>query len=132
MERNGRAMVYGIVVCIATGMLPSAGYAQNVSPTSQKTTTIDSSAVSRLARAAIVKFCPSLLADTTDPGALFVIVSADGNLLNATHGNLEAADALKAKYEDYDNKVASMEITVIPAGALLHRALEVVVTTFKP
>jgi hypothetical protein len=92
----------------------------------------DSSPTVRLAREAISRFFPTVLSDTADPGTLFLIVDADGKLLNAAHGTLEANDKLKARYESYDQKVASMEIRTVPAGILGKRALRLVVTTFKP
>jgi hypothetical protein len=123
-------MLFGLASAFAVS--PAVARAQKTSPAPTAPKDTDVSGATALARAAIQKFFPRVLSDTADPGALFVILSSDGKLLNAAHGGTEDNDKLKANYEEFESKVQSMEIRTIPAGALLPRRLEVVITTFKP
>ncbi|MEO7043573.1 MAG: hypothetical protein ABI035_15025 [Gemmatimonadaceae bacterium] len=129
MARGFRYLVGVSVAFVAWSGSPA--HAQTSLPVKRVAATRDSSATTVLARAAIEKFFPSVLSDTADPGTLFVVVGADGKLIDATHGGREDNDKLRAKYEEFDSKVESLEIKTVPAGALLPRALQVVITHFK-
>lgn len=128
--KNKLTVLLGVAAAFSVGR-PMAALGQKAGSARHVTTPSDSSPTTALARAAIKKFFPQVLTDTADPGTLFVILSADGKLLNAAHGSLEASDSLKAKYEDFEGKVQSMEIQEVPAGALFRRALQVVITHFR-
>ena len=128
IQRN--FLLLGVASVFAIG-LPAVARAQQEPPPPVASQVTATSATTALARAAIQKFFPKILADTADPGVLFLILSADGKILNAAHGGMEDNDKLKAKYEEFENKVQSMEIRMVPAGALFPRSLEVVITTFK-
>lgn len=119
------------IVTICGTCLASLTQAQTAPTPAPTPTTSRIAITAALARAVIQKYFPSVLSDTTDPGTLFVIVGRNGELVNATHGTIEDNDKLKATYEAFDERVASIEIKSVPAGMLLRRDLTVVITTFK-
>ena len=132
--RMTRRVIFAICVSgVSAICIPAISHAQTATSARPNTTAVkDTFPATTLARAAILKFFPKVLTDTTDPGTLFIILGADGKILAAAHGTLTDNDKLKAKFEDFDSRVESMEVEMVPAGALLPRALQVVITNFKP
>lgn len=91
----------------------------------------DTAAQRRLIEDAVKRFVPWLRDSTAKQGTLFVVIDAEGQLLQAVFGSLEDFERAKAKIEDFDLRVGSMSIVNFPAGVILPRRLNAAIVEMK-